>query len=193
MFPRDRRWIPAIPLLALLLCVAPAAAQTPETGAPAAAPSSQDVLYALQDVRLPLEGLQIRNSLRTDEGGSALLELPDGTLVSVRLTAAQQGWTVRNLSLIAGSSSDFYDWSQPWRSRVAAAQDFLAGAQTAGMPTRTAEELAPLTWFEDPEEASRLWGMNPVTYRMMQTLQMMPVLQGPTGGGSPTNPVPRRR
>ncbi len=47
-------------------------------------------------------------------------------------------------------------------------------------------------WFEDPDESSRLWGMNPVTYRMMQTLQMMPVLSGPTGGGSLTNPSPRR-
>ena len=47
-------------------------------------------------------------------------------------------------------------------------------------------------WFEDPDESSRLWGMNPVTYRMMQTLQMMPVLSGPTGGGSLTNPAPRR-
>lgn len=202
MVRRARGIVPALSILAFLLLVAaPAAGQEApaEVGepaqsmeAPAEPPSSEDVLYALRDVRLPLEGLQVRNALRTDSGGSALLQLPDGTLVDVRMGSAQDGWTVRNVSLIAGSAADFYAWSEPWRDRVAAAQNFLAGAETAGMPTRTAEELAPLSWFEDPDEASRLWGMNPVTYRMMQTLQMMPVLQGPTGGGTPGNPVPRR-
>lgn len=203
MYRRARGILPALPSLVLaLVLAAPATAQeeppaptaTPEQveEAPIAPPSSEDVLYALRDVRLPLEGLQVRNALRTDSGGSALLQLPNGTLVDVRMSLAQDGWTVRNVALIAGVASDFYAWSQPWRDRVAAAENFLAGAETAGMPTRTAEELAPLSWFEDPDEASRLWGMNPVTYRMMQTLQMMPVLQGPTGGGTPTNPVPRR-
>ena len=32
----------------------------------------------------------------------------------------------------------------------------------------------------------------PTCYRMMQTLQMMPTLTGPMGGGSATNPIPRR-
>lgn len=189
MSVRNRGWIRSLPLLAAvcaLLLTAPLAnAQE--------APSIDDVRYALRDVQLPLDGIQVRSAVRTDAGGSALLQLPDGTLVDIRMGAAQQGWSVRGVSLIAGNANDFYAWSEPWRERVAAAQNFLAGADTAGVPTRTAEELAPLSWFEDPDEASRLWGMNPVTYRMMQTLQMMPALQGPTGAGPVTNPVPRRQ
>lgn len=183
--------------LAALVCSVPGAvlAQDVAQAAPAPAvepPSTEQILYAMQDVRLPLEGLQVRNVMMNEAGGGALVQLTDGTLVDIRLAAAQQGWTVRGISLIAGSSDAFYAWSEPWRDRVAAAEDFLASADTAGVPTRTAEELAPLSWFEDPEEASRLWGMNPMTYRLLQTLQMMPVLQGPTGGGTRTNPVPRR-
>ncbi|NKB88936.1 MAG: hypothetical protein GKS06_12020 [Acidobacteria bacterium] len=156
-------------------------------------PSPDDVLYALQDVSLTLEGLQVRNALATAEGsGNALLQLGDGTLVDLRMVEIQEGWAVRDISLVAGNADNFRGWTEPWRQRVAAAEDFLAGIDDPGGPQRAAEELAPLSWFEDPDESSRLWGMNPMTYRMMQTLQMMPTLQGPTGAGSPTNPVPRR-
>lgn len=155
-------------------------------------PTTRQILYALQDVNLPLKGIRVRNTVSIEIGATALLQLPAGTLVDVRLAAAQEGWTVRDLGLVAGNAEDFYGWSESWQSRVAAAEDFLAAVDSAGVPTRTAEELAPLTWFEDPEKASRLWGMNPMTYRMMQTLQMIPTLQGPTGAGSPTDPVPRR-
>lgn len=173
-----------VALVVVSLLPAAAAAQT--------APTTDEVLVALGDVSLGLEGLQIRNSLATDIGGSALLQLGDGTLVDVRLVPAATGWSVRDVSLIAGSADSFRGWSAPWRDRVEAAGAFLAGMEGTDVPARSAEELAPLSWFEDPDESSRLWGMNPVTYRMMQTLQMMPVLSGPTGGGSLTNPAPRR-
>jgi hypothetical protein len=170
--------------LAILAIAAPAFAQEP--------PTSEQVLIALRDVSVEYEGIQVRNALATEVGGSALLQLGDGTLVDARLVAVESGWSVRDLSLIAGSGESFRNWSEPWRDRVAAAQNFLAGVDDAGIDRRTPEELAPLSWFEDPDESSRLWGMNPVTYRMMQTLQMMPTLGGPTGAGSATNPIPRR-
>lgn len=176
----------------LILAVAAAGGVTSVAAAEEGPPTTEQVLYALRDVRLPLDGLQVRNALDTAGGSTALLQLPDGTLVDVQLAAAQSGWAVRGVTLIAGSVDRFYAWVEPWRERVGAARSFLAGVQTAGIPTRSAEELAPLSWFEDPDQASRLWGMNPVTYRLLQTLQMMPALQGPMGGGTPTNPVPRR-
>lgn len=156
-------------------------------------PSSEQVLVALRDVSVAYEGVQVRNALGSDVGGSALLQLSDGTLVDARLVPVEGGWSVRDLSLIAGSGESFRTWSEPWRERVAAAQNFLAGVDDAGLDRRTAEELAPLTWFEDPEQSSRLWGMNPVTYRLMQTMQMMPTLTGPTGVGPATNPIGRRQ
>lgn len=157
-------------------------------------PSTDDVLYALQDVSLTLDGLQVRSALGTAEtGGNALLQLGDGTLVDLRMVPVQEGWAVRDISLVAGNAESFRGWTEPWRNRVDAAQDFLASVEDPAAQQRGAEELAPLSWFEDPDESTRLWGMNPMTYRMMQTLQMMPTLQGPTGTGSPTNPVPRRR
>lgn len=156
-------------------------------------PSNDDVLYALQDVSLALEGVQVRSLLGTAEtGGNALLQLTDGTLVDLHVVAKQDGWAVRDISLVAGNGDSFRGWTEPWRARVTAAEDFLASVENPGTVQRTAEELAPLSWFEDPGQSTRLWGMNPMTYRMMQTLQMMPTLQGPTGGGSPSNPVPRR-
>lgn len=169
---------------AIVAAAAPASAQEP--------PTTEQVLVALRDVSVAYEGIQVRNSLATEFGGSALLQLQDGTLVDARLVAVESGWSVRDLSLIAGSGDSFRGWSEPWRNRVAAAQNFLAGVDDAGVDRRTPEELAPLSWFEDPDESSRLWGMNPVTYRMMQTLQMMPTLGGPTGVGPATNPIPRR-
>ena len=158
------------------------------------APSNEDVLYALQDMSLALEGVQVRSALGTAEtGGNALLQLSDGTLVDLRIVANQDGWAVRDISLVAGNADNFRGWTEPWRERVTAAGDFLASVENPDNPEqRSAEELAPLSWFEDPDQSTRLWGMNPMTYRMMQTLQMMPTLTGPTGGGSPTNPVPRR-
>ena len=155
-------------------------------------PTAESVLAALQEMGLGLDGLQVRNALATDSGGTALLQLAGGTLVDLRLVAAESGWSVRDISLIAGSVDTFHGWSQPWTNRVQAAENFLAGMDGVG-GTRQAEELATLSWFEDPDASARLWGMNPVTYRMMQTLQMMPSLSGPTGGGTnATNPVPRR-
>lgn len=160
----------------------------------AQAPGNEDVLYALQDVSLTLDGVQVRNALTTaDGGGNALLQLSDGTLVDLRIVQAQQGWAVRDISLVAGNADNFRSWTQPWRDRVAAAENILATMENPALEQRTAEELAPLSWFEDPDESTRLWGMNPTTYRLMQTLQMMPTLAGPTGGGSPNNPVPRRQ
>ena len=172
----------AIGLLASI--AAPANAQEP--------PSQDAILIALQDVDVALDGVQIRTTLSNEAGGSALLQLHDGTLIDVRLVAVPDGWSVRDINMVAGSAETFRGWSDPWRNRVQAAESFLAGMDNAEGGTRTAEELAPLSWFEDADQSSRLWGMNPVTYRMMQTLQMMPTLSGPTGVGSPTNPVPRR-
>lgn len=160
------------------------AAQTP--------PSSEDVVTALADINVGSDTVLVRNSLATDVGGSALLQLRDGTLIDLRLVQASEGWSVRDINMVAGSAATFRSWSEPWRNRVQAARSFLAGMDAPAGETRTAEELAPLSWFEDADQSSRLWGMNPVTYRMMQTLQMVPTLGGPLGGGSLTNPVPRR-
>jgi hypothetical protein len=151
------------------------------------------VLYALQDVSLALEGVQVRTALGTAEtGGNALLQLNDGTLVDLQMVAIQEGWAVRDISLVAGNADSYRGWTEPWRERVNAAENFLASVENPDGEQRSAEELAPLSWFEDPDQSSRMWGMNSMTYRMMQTLQMMPTLTGPTGGGTPTNPVPRR-
>ena len=176
----------ALALFAVILAAAPSYAQS--------SPTKEEVLYALQDASLTLDSLQVRSTLATDVGGSALLQLRDGTLIDVRLAAAaDSGFSVRDISMVAGSGDTFRSWTQGWRARVDAAENFLAGVSAAGRPTRTAEELAALSWFEDPDQSTRLWGMNPVTYRMMQALQMMPTLQGPTGGGTLTNPVPRQQ
>ena len=129
--------------------------------------------------------------MASDGGSNVLLELGDGTLSDLRLIGVPNGWSVRNIALVAGNAETYRSWSGPWRTRVSAARNFLASVDNPGQQ-RAAEELAPLSWFEDPDESSRLWGMNPITYRMMQTLQMMPTLGGPMGAGSATNPVPRR-
>ncbi len=174
----------ALALLAITLATAPVYAQD--------TPTTEEVLYALQDVSLALDTVQVRSSLATTVGGSALLQLGDGTLIDVRLAAAaDSGWSVRDITMVAGSGDTYRGWTRNWRDRVNAAENFLAAVADSGQPTRTAEELAPLSWFEDPDQSTRLWGMNPVTYRMMQALQMMPSLQGPAGGGTITNPVPR--
>ena len=174
----------ALALLTMILAAVPLSAQD--------SPTTEEVLYALQDVSLTLDSVQVRSTLATDVGSTALLQLRDGTLIDVRLAAAaDSGWSVRDISMVAGRGDTFRGWTEGWRERVNAAENFLASVSTTGQPTRTAEELAPLSWFEDPDQSTRLWGMNPVTYRMMQALQMMPTLQGPTFGGGLTNPVPR--
>ena len=122
---------------------------------------------------------------RRDRAGPAppaLVGLTGGTLVDVELAPTAMGWTLSDIFYVAGSADEFSAWSGPWRRRVAEAERFLAAATDDGQPTRRAEELAPLVWFEDAED-QRLWGMNPTTYRIMQSLKMMPNLGGPMGGG----------
>ncbi len=168
-----------------LVCAVPGTALAQD------APTVDEVLIALRDVDVSLDSLQVRSAMANAAGSSALLQLHDGTLIDLRLVEVPAGWSVRHISLVAGNADTYRGWSDPWRGRVAAAENFLASVDNAG-EQRAAEELAPLSWFEDPDESSRLWGMSPVTYRMMQTLQMMPTLTGPMGAGTPTNPVPRR-
>jgi len=109
--------------------------------------------------------------------------LTGGTLVDVVMTPTALGWTLRDIYYVAGSAEEFQAWSGPWRSRVAEAQRFLAAASgDEEGAQRRPEELAPLVWFEDIDESQRLWGLNPTTYRIMQTLRMMPNLGGPMGG-----------
>ena len=159
----------------------------------AVAPSGDEVLFALRDVSLGLDALRVRSALATEAGGSALLQLDDGTLVGVQLVSVADGWSVRDISLVAGNPDSFHSWREPWEQRVAAAETLLSVLDSGGGPasTREARELAPLAWFEDPNESQRLWGMNPVTFRMMQALRMMPAM--PMSGGSATNPVPRNQ
>lgn len=168
------------------------AQDTPGTGS--VSPSYTDVLLALREVGLPLEQIQVRTTLKTETGGSALLQLADGTLIDVQLAPATSTWTVRNFYFVAGDASRFTDWTRPWRQRVESAGRFLAAVPptmfTDGR-SRSPEELAPLVWFEDPDESTRLWGMNPVTFRVMQALRMVPM--GPMDQGRIGNPMPRRR
>lgn len=171
-----------VALLAVLLAMPPHVAAQ-------GTPSAEELLVTIRDLGLPVDQVSVRNSVSSDAGASCLLELGDGTLIDARLVRAADGWSVRDFSLVAGNADSFRSWTSRWRERVAAAEDFLASVNRPGQ-VADPRELAPLFWFEDPDERDRLWGMNPVTYRVMQALQMMP--PGPMQGGARTNPVPRR-
>ncbi len=171
-------------LTALVLC--PSAVfgspARPQTAVPAE-PSAQDVYVVMRDMDLAYENVVIRTIVPHDEGASALVGLTDGTLVDVVLRPAAIGWSLRDIYYVAGNADSFRAWSGPWRTRVAEARRFLAAASNEEGQQRRPEELAPLIWFEDFQEGDRLWGLNPTTYRIMQTLKMMPNLTGPMGGG----------
>lgn len=174
----------AIVITALVVC--PAAvfgSSARQQSAPGAEPSAQDVYVVMRDMDLAYENVVIRTIVPHEEGVSALVGLTDGTLVDVVLRPAAIGWSLRNIYYVAGNADSFRAWSGPWRSRVAEARRFLAAANNEEGPQRRPEELAPLIWFEDLQAGDRLWGLNPTTYRIMQTLKMMPNLTGPMGGG----------
>ncbi len=171
--------------LAVLVCVAPAVAAGFQDSAPAEeppTPSVQDVYVVMRDMGLAYENVEIRTIVPNGQGVSALIGLSTGALVDVEMAQVANGWTMRDIYYIAGSADDYRSWSEPWRQRVAEAERFLASAGDDGSQARRrAEELAPLVWFEDTDDANRLWGLNPTTYRLMQTLKMMPDLAGPMG------------
>jgi hypothetical protein len=171
-------------LLTLVVCPA-AAVGIPfqQETAPPPEPEVQDVYVVMRDMGLSYENVAIRTIVPNEEGSSALVGLPDGTLVDVVMTPTALGWTLRDIYYVAGNAESFQVWSGPWRARVSEAERFLASASGDDEVTRRPEELAPLVWFEDVDESKRLWGLNPTTYRIMQTLRMMPNLSGPMGGG----------
>jgi len=145
-------------------------------------PSVQDVYVVMRDIGLAYENVEIRTIVPNERGASALIGLRSGALVDVELTQVASGWTMRDIYYIAGSANDYRSWSAPWRLRVAEAERFLAAASDDGSQARRrAEELAPLVWFEGTDDTNRLWGLNPTTYRLMQTLKIMPDLAGPMG------------
>ena len=172
----------------LAILVAPAAAlalplQDQQPAAPRE-PEAQDVYVVMRDMGLEYENVAIRTIVPNEEGVSALVGLTGGTLVDVVMSPTALGWTLRDIYYVAGSAEEFHAWSGPWRARVAEAQRFLAAASgDEEGAQRRPEELAPLVWFEDIDESQRLWGLNPTTYRIMQTLRMMPNLSGPMGSG----------
>lgn len=172
-------------LLALLLCPALATAASPQDeAADKPEPEVQDVYVVMRDMGLQYEDVSIRTIVPNEGGASALVGLQGGTLVDVVLTPTAIGWTLRDIYYVAGNAQEFQTWSAPWRTRVAEAERFIAAASGEGEePQRRPEELAPLVWFEDLDESQRLWGLNPTTYRIMQTLRMVPALGGPMGGG----------
>lgn len=147
-------------------------------------PAAQDVYVVMRDMGLAYENVSVRTIVPNEEGVSALVGLTDGTLVDVVMTPTAIGWTMREVYYVAGSADEFRAWSAPWRERIDNARRFLAAASGDEEGRRRPEELAPLVWFEDLDESQRLWGLNPTTYRIMQTLKMMPNLGGPMGGGS---------
>jgi hypothetical protein len=169
-------------LLAIFVLCGPAVALQ-GAGRDAPEPTVQDVYVVMRDMNLAYETVEIRTIVPNEEGASALIGLDGGTLVDVVLRPVANGWTLRDVYYIAGNADEFRAWAGPWRARVAEAERFLAAANDEDLPQRDAEELAPLVWFEDLDESQRLWGLNPTTYRIMQTLRMMPNLSGPMGGG----------
>ena len=144
----------------------------------------------MRDMGLAYEQVEIRTIVPNEAGASALIGLVNGTLVDVEVTQVVSGWALRDIYYIAGDANAYRTWTGPSQARVAEAERFLAAAGGGEQPRRRAEELAPLVWFEDIDESSRLWGMNPDTYRIMQTLQMMPELAGPLGSGGLNRRVP---
>lgn len=171
-------------LTAVVVC--PAAvlgATTQQTATPAPEPTIQDIYVVMRDMDLAYENVEIRTIVPNEDGVSALIGLTGGTLVDVVVRPTATGWTMGDVYYVAGSADEFRAWSGPWRRRVADAERFLAAAGGGEASQRRAEELAPLVWFEDLEASDRLWGLNPTTYRIMQTLKMMPNLSGPMGGG----------
>ncbi len=160
----------------------PAQDQATSTPATPPEPSIQDVYIVMRDMDLGYQNVEIRTIVPTEGGASALVGLTDGTLVDVELAPAAIGWTLRDIYYVAGDADEFRAWAGPWRARVADAERFLAAATGGDGPQRRPEELAPLIWFEDINVDDRLWGLNPTTYRIMQTLKMMPNLGGPMGG-----------
>ncbi len=155
----------------------------PPQSSPGAEPTVQEVYVVMRDMDLSYESVEIRTIVPNEQGVSALVGLTGGTLVDVALTQTPGGWTLRDIYYVAGNADEFRAWTGPWRARVADAERFLAAATGDDAPERRAEELAPLVWFDDLDESERLWGLNPTTYRIMQTLKMMPNLSGPMGGG----------
>ena len=144
-------------------------------------PSVQDVYVVMRDLELEYQTVQIRTIVPNTQGVSALIGLNDGTLADLELIAVADGWTLRDVYYVAGNADRYRAWTGPWRRRVAEAERFLAAVGDRDGPQRRANELAPLIWFEDANQSSRLWGLNPATYRIMQTLKMMPNLAGPMG------------
>lgn len=145
-------------------------------------PSSQDVFIILRDMSLDYQAVSVRTVVASQDGASALVAFQDGTLADVEFAEVTSGWSLRDIFYVAGSSETYRNWTAPWRRRVREAERFLASTEDgneAGTQRRRAEELAALMWFEDVDESTKLWGLNPTTYRVMQTLQMMPALGGP--------------
>lgn len=198
------RPIPA--LLAILSLVAATAA--PATGVPGPSqdeppaatatsrpepPTQQDVYVLMRDMGLSYEQARIQTIVPNESGASVLVGLEDGTLADVELVPAVQGWSLRDIFYVAGDAQTFRTWIAPWQRRLDEAERFVAAAgdQPRDEVSRRARELAPLIWFEDLQEGSRLWGLNPMTYRVMQTLRMMPALGGPMQRDN-RNPRPDR-
>ena len=155
-------------------------------------PSSQDVFIILRDMSLDYQAVSVRTVVASQDGASALVAFQDGTLADVEFATVTGGWSLRDIFYVAGSSETYRNWTAPWRRRVREAERFLASTEDgneAGTQRRRAEELAALMWFEDVDESTKLWGLNPTTYRVMQTLQMMPALGGPM---DPNRDVRRR-
>lgn len=155
-------------------------------------PSDQEVFIVLRDMGLDYQRVQVRTVVPSEVGASALLAFSDGTLLDVELVQTNTGWSLRDVFYVAGSSDTYRIWTGPWRRRVAEAERYLAATEdgdSAGAQRRRAEELASLMWFEDIDESRRLWGLNPTTYRVMSTLQMLPALGGPM---NPNRDIRRR-
>ena len=172
----------AIFVVPSLVYTGPARAQAGSTSAQPPEPTIEEVYVVMRDLDLGYENVEIRTIVPTEVGASALVGLAGGTLVDVELAPAAIGWTLRDIYYVAGDTAEFRAWSDPWHARVADAERFLAAATGDGGQQRRPEELAPLIWFEDINAEDRLWGLNPTTYRIMQTLKMMPNLSGPMGG-----------